>query len=122
VGFLGPGIALIAIGLFVGGRTWLFLRGAAATEGRVVSLDTYSGSRGTTYAPVVEYRSPDGAIHRIEDQLKSNRPGLKVGDVVPVRYDPGEPSRGRLAKPYRLWALPAFLLLMGASLLAAELA
>jgi hypothetical protein len=81
-----------------------------------------SGSRGPTYSPVVEYRTPDGTSHQVTEGWASSRPGMKVGDVVPVKYDPERPDRGRLAKPFYLWGLPGFFFLMGVTFLAADLA
>ena len=122
---LGFGLAggiVAALGLLSLVRTLLFVRRAERAEGRIVGRELYSGSggRGPTYKPVIEFATPDGAVHRFTDPIQSNRPG-DVGDTVPVRYDPRRPGRARLDKPFRLWFVPGLLLFIGATFLAAGL-
>lgn len=107
------GIALVALGLFFLVRTLLFLRGAVSTQGKVVGLENRGGSRGPTYSPVVEYAAADGVLRRFTEAHSSNRPGVEVGDPIPVKYDPNRPERARIDKPFRLWFLPGLLLSMG---------
>lgn len=120
---LPVGIGLVVLGLVLGVRTLLFVRGGTATQGRVVDLSPRATQTGTGYVPVVEFTTPDGQAHRFTDeQLKSNPPRFTVGQVVAVKYDPDQPDRAKLNAPPRVWATPAFLVAMGAMTLSLELA
>ena len=114
-------LGLIALGLFFLARTIVFLRGAARTQGRVVSLEHHPGENGATYKPVVEYVRPDGQRQQFREQIASGNPRVKVGDTVPVRFDPERPEHARIDRPLSLWGLPAFFLLMGVTFLPASL-
>jgi hypothetical protein len=120
--FLAIGAAFVAAGLFFGVRTWRFLQRAESTEGTIVAMETHSGSKGPTYSPVVEYAAADGTRHRVTEESSSSHPGVSVGDVVPVKYDPSRPEQGRLAKPFKLWGLPGFFVLLGLVFLVVGLA
>jgi hypothetical protein len=111
--FIAIGAAFVAFGLFSLIRTRQFLQRAVTVEGTVVDLGAHSGSKGVVYSPTVEYRTPDGGVHRIEDEGSSSHPGVELGDTVPVRYDPGRPEKGRMGTPLRLWGLGGFFVLLG---------
>ena len=91
--FLYVSLGLIALGVFFLLRTIAFLRRAVATEGTVVDMHASSGEHGPTYAPIVEYRRPDGQTQRFQEEGSSSHPGVSVGDRVPVKFDPERPER-----------------------------
>ena len=113
LGFLGAAAAMIAVGLFSIIRTRSFLKRAVDAEGLVVGMKTSSTSKGTSHSPITEYKTADGVVHRITESSGSSHPGVQVGDTVPVKYDPAEPAKGRLAKPYYLWGFGGFFVFLG---------
>lgn len=119
--FVYVSLGLVALGLFFLLRTVAFVRGAVATEGTVVDMETYRGERGPTYAPVVEYVRPDGRPQKFTEDGWSSHPGVKVGDTVPVKFDPERPEQARINRPFRIWGLPVFFFLLGAVFLVASL-
>lgn len=119
--FLYVSLGLIALGVFFLLRTIAFLRRAVATEGTVVDMHASSGEHGPTYAPIVEYRRPDGQTQRFQEEGSSSHPGVSVGDRVPVKFDPERPEHARIDRPFRIWGLPAFFFLLGAIFLVVSL-
>lgn len=95
--------ALVALGLLGGS-----LRSAAgALELRAVGVETVGAvvqnevqrpsPGGPYYRAVVSYRPGDGAAPvRFTDPFASSRPRWRVGESVPVRYDPARPARARI--------------------------
>jgi hypothetical protein len=113
VGIPIAGAVMIALGLFFLWRTWSFLQRAVDTEGVVVGMKESRSSKGSGYSPIFEYRSADGAMHRVTEGSSSSHPGVAVGDTVPVKYDPKRPDKGRLAKPLNLWGFGGFFVFLG---------
>ncbi|MFE2374061.1 DUF3592 domain-containing protein [Streptomyces sp. NPDC059398] len=101
---MGPeqgAISIMAFGLLfgaVGGtilfRTrWLRRHGARAC-GTVVRLARSSGESGTSYHPVVRYRTGNGRPMEVRSSLgKSRRTSLRPGTPVTILYDPAKPQR-----------------------------
>ena len=105
--FLVAGVGAVALGVFaiVLGRrksaaaaharaTW------TATTGRVVELqprDSRRGRRDPTSRPwlhpVVDFALPDGREVRVESLTGGIPAPAKVGEAVPVIYDPADPER-----------------------------
>ncbi len=81
-------------------------------------MEPRSGQRGTTYSLVREYVHPDGLRQRFTTQGSSSHPRMDIGETVPVKFDPAHPERARVDRPFQVWGLPGFFLLMGAMFLA----
>jgi hypothetical protein len=47
------------------------------------------------YAPVFEFVTPEGKVHRVEGDA-SSPPSYKVGDEVSVLFDPADPGGARV--------------------------
>jgi hypothetical protein len=104
VGFL-IGIPVLLLSLFLFCRTTLFLYSAKTAAGVVdhYEIETTPGEDGgTTYHPVVHFKTPDAASHSFRDRSGSSSPGA-VGTSVQVVYDPGEPSKARIKSFFTLW-------------------
>jgi hypothetical protein len=118
--FIYVALGLIGLGAFFLLRTIAFLRGAVATQGTVVDMESHSGEHGPTYTPVVEYLRPDGQPQRFTEEGSSSHPGVQVDDTVPVKFDPERPEKARINRPFRLWGAPVFFFLLGAVFLVAS--
>ena len=59
--------------------------------------------RKTTYAPVVEFRLPDGTSHIIEPNLFTTLMRFTSGTTVGVYYHPKNPSQARIDSPFHLY-------------------
>jgi hypothetical protein len=101
-----------------------FLAGSRTAPGTVVEVRVRGVGRNAVSVPVLEYRTPDGAVHRAESWMGSGFRGFEVGEEVTVRYDPADPSRVEVDSFAVLWGLAllragyaALFLLLGAGAL-----
>jgi hypothetical protein len=72
------------------------------------------------YAPVFEFQSADGKVHRVEGDA-SNPPRHQVGDEVSLLYDPAAPEGARLESFSGLWLFAALFGIGGGVVLAVAL-
>ena len=109
---------LVGIGLLVGAavnvaRTRDFLGRAAAAKGEVVALEEEPPTDAQelpTYRPVVTFTvGPTQRKVRFKSMAHSNPPQYKVGDAVPVLYDPDRPDDARIRSFTSLWLLALIL-------------
>jgi ABC-type multidrug transport system fused ATPase/permease subunit len=92
--FVGPiftlvGLVAIGVAIYLGIDRWNFLGRAEMSEGTVLEYKRHSDEDGTTYYPIVEYKSPNTSqtITFQHDVGSSNR-SYRIGAEVPVLYDP----------------------------------
>ena len=112
--FGGVGALLLVIAVFLVFRTRRFLEGAVAATGTVVGHVASSSSEGGyTYQPQVRFTAADGRTFDFVDGMGSSPPRPPQGAVVPVRYDPQNPGKARIASGFRLWFVPILLGGMG---------
>jgi hypothetical protein len=105
--FLAVAAVMLALGFFFLSRTRRFLRTAVDATGRIVDLVESSGSEGgTVYQAVVEFQTGDGRTVRWQETMASNPPAGHPGDNVPMKYDPADPNKARIAKAVRMWFMP----------------
>jgi hypothetical protein len=113
----GLGFSLVGgVGLW---RALRFRRTARQAIGAVTGI-TETMQRavgGNLCLPRVRYETPDGRPVEFEDRSPAGRISYRVGQPVPVWYDPGNPADARIATS-RLWLDPALTLLFGIGLLA----
>jgi len=95
--------------------TQLFLATAVATEGRVVEMVSSSTSEGTTWAPRVEFQTPDGASHQFKHRISSSHPSYVVGQRVRVLYSPQNPRTSQI--DMGIWNFWATLITAGLGLI-----
>lgn len=120
-----PGFMLCAATFHVVRSRRAFLDGAERGPGTVLShterVSTNSdGQRSRTWAPVVSFAGPDGAIHSFTTTSSTSHPPA-VGSVVDVAWRAGDPSTARLAAPPLAWLVPVMLLGTGVPLIVAGL-
>lgn len=84
-------------------RSWKrFMLSAVTTQAQVLDL-RYRSSRSNTsgrsgyYVPLLRFALPDDRIVEAQTSYGTNPPPAQPGDVVPVRYDPANPTRVELA-------------------------
>ncbi|CAL9511923.1 hypothetical protein SUDANB106_03678 [Streptomyces sp. enrichment culture] len=73
------------------------LRAGARAEAECVRVSSASRPTGTDLYHFA-FRTPDGRPVEFEEYVS----GVRVGDRVPVRYDPARPGRATVAGPGRL--------------------
>jgi len=109
---LGGLFVLISVFLYI--RTKNFLGKAQEVKGTVIQMVYSSDSEGGGgYAPVYQFRTLEGQDIVIQDGISSNPPGFKVGQVIKVLYDPGNPRKARINKWMNLYFVPLLLGGMG---------
>jgi Protein of unknown function (DUF3592) len=112
--FLAVGAVQLGLGIFFFVRTRRFRRRAVETTGTIVDLIESSGSEGgTVYQAVVEFQTADGRAIRWQESMASNPPAGQPGEQIPIKYDPANPNKARIAKTFRLWFLSGLLGLLG---------
>ena len=112
--FPAVGLLLLVIGVVVWVRTRRFVAESFRVSGTVVGLEARRGSKGgTTYSPVVEFATREGAMRRFTDPVSSRPAGYSVGERVEVLYHYRDHDRARLASTFRLYFVPALLGFMG---------
>jgi hypothetical protein len=85
-------------------RRLALLRRAVRAEGRVVRLRRDSSTDDTnsvTVTPTVRYKTADGGAHELELAPTSDPDRWKVGDVVAVLYQEGNPTN--VVAAHRRW-------------------
>lgn len=85
-----------------------WLNTSVTTTGTVISLDRHSGRKGTSYREHVRFASDDGSSVEFKSSVSTSSP-FQVGETVPVRYDPAQPSRADVDTPFRRWFLTGLL-------------
>lgn len=112
--FLGVGVPMLLVAVYLFVRTRRFLETAADTTGVIVDLiASRSSEGGTTYKAVVDFQTADGRMIRWTETMSSSPAAGQPGDQLPMKYDPDNPEDARIAKPFRMWFLPVFFLGMG---------
>jgi hypothetical protein len=112
--FPAVGLVLLVIGVVVWLRTRRFVAESFRVSGTVVGLAARRGHKGgTTYSPVVEFATREGAVRQFTDPISSRPAGYSVGQQVEVLYHYRDHDRARLASTFRLYFVPALLSFMG---------
>lgn len=111
---VGGLLALIGAFLFI--RTRIFMNTAQEVKGTIVRMVWSSGGDGGGgYSPVYQFRTIEGQMIEKQDNLSSNPPMFKEGQVIDVLYQPGNPQNARIKKWMSLYF--ASLLLGGMGLI-----
>src|SRR5688572_21782051 len=120
------GLTMLGAGITFTISTMRFMANAEHTEGEVVELvgresTSSDGPRTTVWYPTVEYAA-DGRLHTFEGRTGSRPPAYLKGAVVPVAYDPSDPSTARIAsfRETHIWHI--FFCVMGLGFIGAGFA
>jgi len=104
------GLLVIAIGLLPGGigafaflRRLRFLRTAHTTSGVVNEVTLKHLVDGHSYQPKITFTTRAGETVPLTSVRMSNPPRFRVGQEVPVIYDPGNPYRASIRSFSYLW-------------------
>lgn len=105
-------------GAYAGYVSWKLQTNGEKTEGTVVRLNEQSDSEGgcCTYVPIVEFEA-GGRAYSFEGGTASDPPAYRVGERVPVLYDPADPETAQIDKWSERWLFP--ILIIPAMLIAA---
>lgn len=114
---IGSIFSLVGIGLIIGAcvayvQQREFLRQSLPGVGTVVdheerrSRDSKTGRVSVSYAPVVEFKTSNGVIHRFTSSVSSNPPDQQVGETVNVVYSPQNPEKAEVNNFISLWIGP----------------
>jgi hypothetical protein len=88
--FVAIGTLLLLSGFFIAFIHSTFDRKIAKTTGYVVEMSR--SPNGRRFAPVVEYRTPDGVTRRYKYRKHSTTPAFKMNEAVLVYFDPEKPD------------------------------
>ncbi|RJP46818.1 MAG: DUF3592 domain-containing protein [Anaerolineaceae bacterium] len=105
-------------GVYAGYISWKLQTSGEKTEGTVVRLNEQSDSEGgcCTYVPIVEFDA-GGRAFSFEGGTASDPPAYRVGERMPVLYDPANPETAQIDKWSERWLFP--ILIIPAMLIAA---
>jgi hypothetical protein len=115
-------LLLVGVGLLAGAgwsyaSTHRFLARAAEATGTVVKLavrhHTERGRRRTSHHPVVGFETARGVHIEFESHFGSDPPAYRVGDRVPVLYDPADPREATIRTFLSLWLVTLILAWVG---------
>jgi len=104
---LGLGLLLVS-GIFAATRA-SFLSGAGRADGTVVALR----HNGRSYQPVIDFTPEGGPTTRVESVVGSNPPEYRVGDHVPMRFQPNHPEEAVIDTFWHLWFFAALFGIIG---------
>jgi len=80
-----------------------FLATAQNATGTVIEIRKQYFGRNTISIPLLEFPVPENRAHRAESWMGSGFGGFTVGQTVPVRYDPANPSRAEVDTFAVMW-------------------
>lgn len=113
------GILPLGLGAYVYTDISSFEAIAIPSEGEVTEIFLATskaragGSDLNSYAPKVAFTTKDGTLVEYRASASSSDPGYKVGDTVPILYDPNEPERAKINSFFHMWLFPTILLSVG---------
>ncbi len=100
--FAGVGTTLLLISSWLYTGEHGFVARASRTTGTVVELRFRPSSDGGSYYPIFKFSDARGETHNVSSQVGSRPASRRVGDVVPVLYDPADPAHARMAGFFQL--------------------
>lgn len=105
------GVALVGAGIFRELGESKFLAGAAKAIGQVTEIQTVPIDEQTNrYCAIVSFDPAPGKHASFVDRVCGAAPLQRIGDRVPVLFDPSVPTNGRIDQHTGPWAvaLPCF--------------
>jgi len=108
VGFILAGLAVFFLV-----RTRSFISRSRQTQGTITQMVYSSDSDSGGYIPVFRFRTLEGQEVEVSENLRTNPPQFKVGQMIDVLYDPQKPEKARIKKWFNLYFVPALLGFLG---------
>jgi len=110
--FCIAGVVVLALALFLIRRQVQVEQGII-TEGTIARLHSNMDNKNNGIYPDVTFTDARGATVRFSDRVGSNPSPYRVGDHVPVLYQPAKPETAVIDRGWRNWEPIVGLLLMG---------
>lgn len=82
------------------------------TQGKVIKLVPVPDRQGAFY-PKITYQDSTGTSYPLPGKLVYKPKQIAVGDVLPILYDPAQPSKAFLYNSFNLTKLPWLLIVTG---------
>lgn len=98
-------------GVYAGYTSWQLEQNGEQTTGTVIAMEENEDSEGSccTYSPIVEFQA-NGQSYTFESNNASDPPAYKVGQSVPVLYDPADPANAQINRWSERWLMPIILI------------
>lgn len=116
--FCTIGVVSIVVGGVLAFNVRQLLEKAVEVPGTVVKMVRRGGSRGDTYAPIVEYTDHTGRLRVLHSARSSSPPSFYVGEKVVVVYDPADPEfplHAKIRTFAELWSGTIFAVVFGSA-------
>jgi len=112
--FLGTGLIFMSAAVAWFLHHYQFVASASRTQGTVIRYEEDWDLQDDVYmyAPVISYVVADRE-YTIVSAAKSTRQPYKIGDSIPVLYDPQNPQHGKVASFSALWLGPLVMGVLG---------
>jgi hypothetical protein len=108
---------VLALGVYLGRTIFLLQSTGERVLGTIAFLELKSTVHGATYYPVIEFTTRDGGTVQFRDNMGSNPPAYREGEVVRVLYFPAFPQQSATVDRGLLnWLVPGALCLLGSLL------
>ncbi len=115
---VGGGIVLI-LSLGVTLYSCWFITTARKTTGTITGMRERKDQDGSvSYAPTFDFRDAAGVEQRVDSQLAGSLGRMRVGDTVPILYQPDNPDNARIDYFLEHWFLSIGTSVAGVTLLA----
>lgn len=101
-----PVLLTVVLGIYFYHSARAFKQRSAPCLGKVVDLQSSQGEHGTLYTPVFTYTDAAGVVCRGRSNAASDPPAYAIGDPIPLRYDPQNPSDVRVDSFWSFWLGP----------------
>lgn len=89
-------LVFIGVGIYLSVREFEFINGGAKTQATIVDIEAYYDSDGDLNHRVYVTYTVDGTVYN--ERLDTYTSSMRVGDTVPIRYMPDNPSNIAYAK------------------------
>lgn len=111
-GFIAGTLFFFA-GLFFLGTSINATKDGIKTEGRIVDVVEEWDDGNYLYAPVMEFKTPDGAVHRSTSTIFSSKE-ISIGRPIRVIYKPEAPEKAVVDGIFELYLFPLIFVIPGA--------
>jgi hypothetical protein len=106
------GLLFFGVGAYIMASSQKTVSNGKEAMGKVVDIESRRGSKGKVYAPVIEYATPDGVMHRFTSRFaSSNYPS--IGSSETIIYDPANPSEALEKSFFQMYVFPGIFMFSG---------